>query len=316
VSGTTHRAIEVELEKQFGFRRLGPTAQERLRRMLATNDALDRTNRLFVERFIYAYPHQTLFSRDEIQRARALLKQPSPSQPPPVPTWTPRPRTAPDMSQLCVGAVFELKDARRPHKVIAFDELEVFYDVGRDPLFEPPEENWTFGLSNRTCVYYRHTTPLFLDGAKRLRVEEPTPQFNALHRPDLPLRYARSPHAQWHETPLPSREEFMAYLHRADASLLELPPLNARELALIPRSPKGAFQRPVLVNADHATGFSAVEILWQAHQLQRRFKHDAMTGIGLYRLGLAKKGVPSFLLGCHLEPGSLLEWHEKAPLAP
>ena len=81
-SGAIQRAIEIELEKEFGFRRLGPSAQERLRRMLRTNDGLDRANRLFIERFIYAYPHQTLFSREEIKRAKVLLKQPSPSQPP------------------------------------------------------------------------------------------------------------------------------------------------------------------------------------------------------------------------------------------
>src|SRR5436190_22831664 len=44
VNGAAHREIESELEKQFGFRRLGPSAQERLRRMLQTNDALDRGN--------------------------------------------------------------------------------------------------------------------------------------------------------------------------------------------------------------------------------------------------------------------------------
>jgi hypothetical protein len=76
------------LEKQFGFRRLGPSAQARLARMLATNDALGRDNRLFVERYINAYPHQTLFTREEIKRVQQLSKLPSPGQPP-VPATAP-----------------------------------------------------------------------------------------------------------------------------------------------------------------------------------------------------------------------------------
>jgi hypothetical protein len=59
VSGPQHRAIERELEVEFGFRRLGPSAQARLARMLATGDAGTKWNRDFIERFIRQYPHQT-----------------------------------------------------------------------------------------------------------------------------------------------------------------------------------------------------------------------------------------------------------------
>lgn len=190
VTGAAHRQIEAELEKEFGFRRLGPTAQARLRRTLETKDALDRSNRLIIERFIYAYPHQTLFTRSEFAQAKILLKQPSPSHPPQPATMRPRPRTPPDISQLSLGAVFEVQHSDKPCRVLAFDELEVFYDAYRGAGLS--EEGWTFGLSGRECIYYRHATPLFLDSAKKLRVDPPSPDAMALHRPDLPLRFGRS----------------------------------------------------------------------------------------------------------------------------
>jgi hypothetical protein len=86
-------------------------------------------------------------------------------------------------------------------------------------------------------------------------------------------------------------------------------------LVLIPRSPKGAFQRPVIVTAEDGASFPMMELLWRAHQMQRSFVRDGMGGIGLYRCGLAKKGVPSFSLSCFAESGSLMQWHAKAPVA-
>jgi hypothetical protein len=138
----------------------------------------------------------------------------------------------------------------------------------------------------------------------------------ALHRPDLPLRFARSRHVEWSEQPFASREAFLDHVKRTDATLLQHPPLNARELVLIPRSAKGAFQRGELVQSENGTSFPVAEILWHAHRLQRPFKKPGMTGIGIYRSGLEKKGVPSYLLSCYAEPGGLMDWHENAPTPP
>lgn len=309
VNGAAHREFEADLEKEFGFRRLGPSAQERLRRMLRTNDALGRENRLVIERFIYAYPHQTLFTREEIKRAEVLLKQPSPSQPPPKPTMTPRPKMPPDLSQLCVGAVFNIQHCDKPCRVLAFDELEVCYDVdwGADL-------GWGLGTKRSRAIYYRHITPLFLDGAEKLRIDPLPPEYLALHRPDLPLRFARSAHVEWREHPCATRDELIAWLEQ-DPSRLDLTHVDARELVLIPRSPNGAWQRGVLVTAENGKAFSTSELLCHAQQLQRPFKKDGMSGIGIYRSGLETNGVPSYVLSCYLEPGSLLEWHAKAPVA-
>lgn len=298
--------LELELEKQFGFRRLGPSPQARLARLLATNDALDMTNRLVIERFISNFPHQTLFTKQEIARARGLLKQPSPSNPPKPMTMTPRPKQPPDMSLLVVGAVFELQRDKRPHRVIAFDDIEVFYEVdfGSDA-------GWSAGLSRQRISYYRDITPLFLSGAKRLHVDQPTDDYLALHRPDLPLRFARSSRVQWSNSPCATREEFIAFLEQTAPTLLSLPPLKAREIVLIPRSPKGALQRAVRVKAENGASLPVPELLWAAHRLQRPIKNEA--GVGIYRAGLEKRGVPSYWLSGFMNLA--LRWHAEAPCA-
>jgi hypothetical protein len=308
VSGAQHRAIAAELEKQFGFRRLGPSPQARLARMLASNDTLNQENRLIIERFISSYPHQTLFTRQEVARARVLLKQPSPSNPPTPIKMVPRPKTPPDMSLLCVGAVFEPPRDKRPVRVIAFDAFEVFYEVdyGHDV-------GWSAGLSRKPIIYYRNITPLFLDGAKRLRVDTPAPRYLALHRPDLPLHFGRSKQVHWSDTPDATREEFVAYLERADPALLGLPPLEIGELVLIPRSRKGALQRAILIKAENGESLTMLELLWQAHQVQRPLESDP-TGIGFYRAGLGKRGIPSFLLGGFMS-SMALKWDAEAPAA-
>lgn len=283
------------------------SAARRIARMLATNDALGRDNRLFIERFIYSYPHQTLFTREEIKRATQLLKLPSPSQPPPPVRVVPRPRTLPDMSQLCIGAVFDCEYVDKPCRVLGFDEFEVFYKVdwGHDV-------GWSAGLRRTRMGYYRHMTPLFLKGATKIRVDEPSPAYLALHRPDLPLRFGRSASLQWRETPFATREEFLTHLKAADASLLDQLPLRASKIVLLPRSPKGALQKSILVKAVTGESIEMVELLWAAHQVQRPLKAEPQGGIGFYRSGLGQRGVPAYLIGTYLDHA--LRWFEEPPI--
>jgi hypothetical protein len=56
--------------------------------------------------------------------------------------------------------------------------------------------------------------------------------------------------------------------------------------------------------------------LFAGAKLQRPFKKAGMSGIGIYRSGLARKGVPSFLLSCYIEPGGMMDWHANAPVEP
>ncbi len=297
VSGSQHREIELELEKQFGFRRLGPSAQARIARTLATNDALDQLNRLAIRRFIDRWPHQKLFSKSDIKRLKALLKEPSPSNRP-KPLRLPVPPATPDLSPLGVGAVFEVTFDQRPVRIIAFDAIEVFYEVQWE------HGRWDAGEKRSRMIYYRDETWRFLEQAKKVRVDPPSADFLAVHRPDLPLRFACSPKLDWLAQPVATRDEFIAYIMRSDPTLLEQPDLPTREIVLVPYSPRAAPQTPVLVSSDQ--NLSVVEILWRAHEVQRPFKKENYRGIGFYRKGLEKRGVPSFAVMHYIPRGTLV----------
>lgn len=298
VSATQHREIELELKGQFGFRRLGPSAQARIARALATNDALDQLNRLVIRRFLEHWPHQTLFSKSDIKRLKVLLTQPSPSHPPTAHEVATPPVVPPDLSSLEVGAVFEVTSDERPVRLIAFDAVEVFYEV------QWHDGRWEAEGRRARIIYYRNETWRFLERATKLRVDPPSAEFLAIHRPDLPLRFACTPKVDWLEQPCATRDEFVAYLARTDPMLLEKPNLPTTRIMIVPYTPRGAPRTPVLVSSDQ--NLSLVDILWRAHQLQRPFKDAKRRGIGFYRKGLESRGVPSFALMHYIPRGSLI----------
>jgi len=101
-----------------------------------------------------------------------------------------------------------------------------------------------------------------------------------------------------------------AHVASVDPDLLNAPGLNAREIALIPRSPKGAHKPAVLVTAENGSSFTMIELLWHAHRLQRPFVKTPAGGIGFYRSGLAKNGVPSYLMDIAMHWA--MAWHAEA----
>jgi hypothetical protein len=160
--------------------------------------------------------------------------------------------------------------------------------------------------------YYRDYTALFLDGAEKLRVEEPNARFLATHRPDLPLRFGRSSRLQWAETPFSTPAAFEAHVRQAEPASFEEPALLADRLVLIPRSRNGAMLRPLLVQAENGKALTLLELLWHAQQHQRPLKQDPTGGIGFYRSGIEKKGVPSYFIGGFMDPAGALKWHAEA----
>lgn len=137
-----------------------------------------------------------------------------------------------------------------------------------------------------------------------------------MHRPDLPLRFGRSARLQWREALFPTREALAAHVALTDPNFLTLPPIQARQLALIPRSPKGAVKPAILVTTDDHQGFRPIDLLWHAHLHQRPPMRSDLTGIGFYRSGLAKRGVPSYFMADFMGLGGALHWHANAPQAP
>lgn len=310
VNGAQHRAIERELEKEFGFRRLGPTAQVRLARLLAAGEPGTYGNRIFIERFIAAYPHQNLFSSSELKRATGLLKE-RPSKAvvvlPPPPS---RPQTAGALHLLCPGAVFRVPFDERPVRVLSHDEVEVFYDIdwGGDV-------DWELQKAGRKTFFYRYAALWFLDGAERLRIDPLPADVLAAVRPDLPLRFGRSSRLAWRKGGFATKPELEDYVRATDPDLLREQPLRTGRVKLYPYSARGAMKPGVLVKAPGDAAIPFLDLLWHACLHQAPFANPTKTGIGFFRMGFERDGTPSYYLGGYDDEGGATRWHREARLA-
>ncbi|MGH8018521.1 MAG: hypothetical protein ACREIA_09560, partial [Opitutaceae bacterium] len=298
VGGGRHRMVEDELERRFGHRRIGPSAQARIARMLSASQRGDWRDRMIVERFLHGHPHQTLFTRDEVKRVRALLKQPTEQEIEQAAaaekaSRRPRPELPADLGGLCLGAVFK-RDSRGDdleERVIAFDARNVFYETRH-----PGQTDWSARPRRGRIGYYGSDTAWFLHEARLVRVEEPSAVDLARHRPDLPLRFGESDRVEWEKRSFDSHEHFAAWLDEKDSSLLRQPALEAACIALLPYSGL-SIGKPVFVEADLGTSVGMLELLWRGCQARQTMRGKRQSGIGFYRLGLEKGDVPSYLVG-------------------
>jgi len=308
VTGVQHRAIERDLEESFGFRRLALTAQGRLARMLATNEAGTRANRNIIERFLKKYPHQTLFTRADLKRAQALLKQPLPGMtagPPPSP---PRPPTASRLPLLRPGAVFRVPFSERLVRLLAADAIEVFYDCDWG-------ENMGWGLQSarRKVFFYRHPALWFLDRAEHLRIDPLSEKVLAAIRTDLPLRFGRSARLDWRKDGFATKTELEAHVRAIDPELLQTTPLQTNRVKLYPFSARGAMKPGVLVKAVDDVVIPFLDLLWHACLHQVPSTVPSRTGIGFFRVGFERDGTPSYYLGGYDDNGAATRWHREAP---
>jgi len=71
--------------------------------------------------------------------------------------------------------------------------------------------------------------------------------------------------------------------------------LPLRALYLIPFGAKGGHKRGVLIKSADGSGFSSLELLWQASKLQTAMIASHDNGVGIYRSGFQNR-IPSFYL--------------------
>jgi hypothetical protein len=132
---------------------------------------------------------------------------------------------------------------------------------------------------------------------KRLRVDPVTAEERELHRPDLPLRLYRAHSFSWASAAYPSRAHFDAALRDAGVIPGDLAPLQCSSVALYPLTQRGAYGMPCYLRSDSGSALSATDVLWAAYGAQRPYQNQASRGIGLFRSGLAAKGIPSYYVG-------------------
>jgi hypothetical protein len=191
-----------------------------------------------------------------------------------------------------IGEVVQTRWDKRPFRVLAFDEVEVFYDC-----WWPEIEQWTFGAKRKKSIYYRMATDRFLESVIRLRIDIPSEEELLLHRPELPLRAYRDRSFSWTVGQAPNHEVFSSKLTLAGVNVEKLAQLPAAEIVLLPRTDGGAVKKGVLVKASDGHSISGLEVLWAANNAQAQYQKNPSNGVGIYRSGIAQRGLPSYYIG-------------------
>lgn len=195
------------------------------------------------------------------------------------------------LSNLKIGDVVKTHDDSRPRRVLFCDHIEVFYDSA----WGAPER-WTFGSSRRRCIYYRMSLSRFVDGAEFIRHEALTPEERDVHQPHLPMRLLRFESACWSPPSAGSLEQFRGEISRLSPSMSAPASveLDCHEIALSPHPGTSRVPPPTIVDPH---SISTIDLLCIAYEAQRPFQRVSSEGIGLYRSGLAARGVPSYYIG-------------------
>ena len=192
------------------------------------------------------------------------------------------------------GAVYQPQWDERSIRVLTCDAVEVMYDC-----WWPHKPGWGLDSLRGTATYYRISASLLNERAEQIRSEPLTRIEEDVHRPDLPLRLARTPLACWSNRSFSDPEAYAVSLGPEADSFVRTASeerINAAQLVLCPFGPKGARKRGVLVSPTQGTSFSALELLWLAQNIQSPLLREPPAGVGLYRLGF-QGGVPSYYLG-------------------
>lgn len=160
--------------------------------------------------------------------------------------------------QLISGGVYQTSLADTPCRIIAFDDVEVFYDAYWSSL-----DKWAFGGNNlkRTGYYYRTPPNIFLRSAVLLREQPLTDKKLMVFMPNLPFRLCRSKLNNW-------SSELFSDLTGCDSHITSLGDNTSQQIiipvekiALQPFGPKGDSVKSTIVTSTNEEGFSCIELL-------------------------------------------------------
>ena len=187
-------------------------------------------------------------------------------------------------TQLISGGIYQTILSDAPCRVIAFDDIEVFYDA-----YWPTLNKWSFSDNlKRQGTYYRTLPKIFLKGATFLREEPLTADELNTFRPDLPFRLCRNKFLAWTNESIPDFENFKKYAREFGCDISNRFILPVTSITLRPFGSKGAItaKKSTLVSSLSNKGFTCIELLWLAHNIQAPYiKRENKHGVGIYRSG-------------------------------
>lgn len=206
-------------------------------------------------------------------------------------------------SLLSPGNVFASDLAVDPVRIIACDGLTVFYEA-----WWSHEKDWSYKCNlNGRVIYYRSSVQNFLRGASYFRNDPLSQEELNVHRPDLPLYLCRNGQMSWTTVTYPTTDQFEEENRPALQQIISFNGLQAEKIILVPSGPKGALKKGTIIEAKNGMGFTCVELLWNAQNIQANYSpHQITPGIGIYRLGYQKR-LPTFCTGGFYDAAGVLE---------
>ena len=194
-------------------------------------------------------------------------------------------------SNLIVGGVYSTELDKRPHRVLAFDNIELFYDGWWEH-----KNDWGLKCHNSKVSFYRTSTTHFIKTAELIRIDPLIEEEKQKYKLELPFRLVRHEEFTWMQNSFPNLKSFTFYCKEHNLKLTDEPILKESQIILIPIGPNGGNKKSNLIEADNGKWFTELELLWKAHNIQAQFKTCVSYGVGLYRLGL-EKNFASYYIG-------------------
>jgi hypothetical protein len=210
--------------------------------------------------------------------------------------------------KLVLGGVYKTIRSDSLIRILAFDNIEIFYDVYYCSLNE-----WAFASKlKRQGTYYRQAHNIFLQNATFIKEQTLTEDEFKVFRPDLPFRLCRNKEIAWTNTRFSTLADYKHYAldYGVDISNKIVLPIPA--ITIEPFGAEGRITsiKSTLVTSIDVDGFTAIELLWLANNIQAEHaKHIVDKGVGIYRSGHEKK-VPSYYIWGYYDMGNSIPKEE------
>lgn len=205
---------------------------------------------------------------------------------------------------LISGGVYQTTFSEEPCRVIAFDNVEVHYDT-----YGSFSDKWMFASNlKRQGTYYRTTSTVFSKDAVLLREQPLTKEELEIFRPDLPFRVCRNKQLIWTNKQYEKMDDFKKHAKESGFDISDEIVLPITTITLRPFGTKGTVTalKSSAVTAMHKEGFTAIELLWLAHNIQAiHIKKEQDKGVGIFRSGHEKK-MPSYYIGQYYDMADII----------
>jgi len=190
---------------------------------------------------------------------------------------------------LVVGGIYNVNWDKRPMKVLAFDDKELFYDC-----YCPELKKWTFSGNIRTLTFYRVPTEYFILTSEQIDIVNISEKEYDLFKLNFPFRFCRI-----NDFEILNLDYYLQNLEKINIeNNYEI--IFKNKIVLLPRTKNNSFLKGEVVEIK-----SINELLIKTKELQKTAKNLKFNGLGFYRSGLINK-LPSYYIGEYIDLAKIL----------